>query len=148
MSAENTEAYAGDVSVEEAWAGLADDPAAVLVDVRTTAEWAYVGIPALGSLDKRPIAVEWQAFPQMSVDQDFVEKLEAALEAAGTPRQAPIYFLCRSGARSKAAAIAMTAAGWSRAYNVANGFEGPLDHEGHRGRISGWKARGLPWVQS
>lgn len=148
MSATETRGYAGDVAATEVWKDLQSNPAAVLVDVRTTAEWNYVGIPALGSLDKRPLLVEWQMFPSMAVDQDFVAKLETALVEAGVATDAPIYFLCRSGVRSKAAAIAMTATGYTRCLNVEGGFEGPLDHEGHRGRIAGWKASGLPWAQS
>jgi rhodanese-related sulfurtransferase len=57
-------------------------------------------------------------------------------------------FLCRSGVRSRAAAIAMTRAGFSRAYNIAGGFEGDLDGERHRGAANGWKAAGLPWKQT
>jgi adenylosuccinate synthase len=33
------------------------------------------------------------------------------------------------------------------AFNVADGFEGPVDAEGHRGTVAGWKAEGLPWRQ-
>ena len=59
-----------------------------------------------------------------------------------------IYFLCRSGVRSKHAAIAMTEAGWARCFNIASGFEGPPDPAGHRGTVDGWKAQGLPWTQT
>jgi len=38
-------------------------------------------------------------------------------------------------------------AGFPRAFNVADGFEGPVDQEGHRGTVAGWKADGLPWRQ-
>ncbi|HZF36618.1 MAG TPA: rhodanese-like domain-containing protein, partial [Candidatus Angelobacter sp.] len=64
-----------------------------------------------------------------------------------TDREAPIFFLCRSGARSRAAAMAMTQAGYARCYNIANGFEGNHDAERHRGKAAGWKADGLPWTQ-
>ena len=63
-------------------------------------------------------------------------------------KDAPLYFLCRSGIRSKAAAIAMAEAGFTACFNVAGGFEGPPDDRGHRGGSSGWKAEGLPWRQS
>jgi rhodanese-related sulfurtransferase len=59
----------------------------------------------------------------------------------------PVLFLCRSGVRSAAAAEAAARAGYAHAYNVTEGFEGPLDADGHRG-VSGWKAAGLPWRQS
>jgi rhodanese-related sulfurtransferase len=61
--------------------------------------------------------------------------------------EAPILFICRSGGRSRAAAAALTAAGYRRCYNVAEGFEGNPDPERHRGKTGGWKAAGLPWVQ-
>lgn len=127
---------------------MTSEASAQLIDVRTTAEWAYVGSPDLTAAGKQPIRQEWQVFPAMAVDPDFAAKLDSALQARGTPRDAPIYFLCRSGVRSKAAAIAMTAAGYSRCFNIAGGFEGPPDGEGHRGRVSGWKSDGLPWTQS
>jgi rhodanese-related sulfurtransferase len=134
--------YAGDVTPAEAWEALSDDPAAVLVDVRTAAEWSYVGLPDLQSLAKDVVLVEWQTFPTGAVNEDFV----AELSAAGVDEQAPVYFLCRSGVRSVAAAEAATAAGWSRSHNVSEGFEGPHDADQHR-TVSGWKVAGLPWVQ-
>lgn len=148
MSNADTGSYAGDVAPAEAWASLSQDRAAVLIDVRTRAEWSFVGLPSLAALGKNPITLEWQVFPSMAVDPDFVEVLDRALTEAGFDRDAPLYFLCRSGARSRNAAIAMTAAGWSRCFNIGPGFEGPLDGAGHRGGVSGWKADGLPWIQS
>lgn len=140
--------YAGEVSVAETWEALEGTPDATLIDVRTQAEWVYVGIPALGSLGKRPVLIEWQSFPAMDVADDFAERLDRELEERGIPRNAPLYFICRSGVRSRAAAIAMTEAGYSRCFNVSAGFEGPLDPERHRGTLDGWKAAGLPWTQS
>ena len=134
--------YAGDVQPEEAYAALAADEDAVLVDVRTAAEWSYVGMPDLSGLGKRVIAVEWQRFPDGALNGDFVEQLQDAGLADG----APIYFLCRSGVRSVAAAEAATAAGLGPAYNVLDGFEGPHDERGHR-TVAGWKVAGLPWRQ-
>ncbi|GAA1236924.1 rhodanese-like domain-containing protein [Oryzihumus leptocrescens] len=134
--------YAGDVPPQEAYAALESDPAAVLVDVRTTAEWSYVGLPDLTGLGKRVLPVEWQRFPDGSVNERFLDQLRDA----GVTEGAPIYFLCRSGVRSAAAAAAATRAGLGPAYNVADGFEGPLDGQGHRS-VSGWKVAGLPWRQ-
>ena len=140
--------YAGDLPVSEAWDLLKADPGAQLIDVRTTAEWSYVGVPDLAPLDRELITVEWQRFPSMAVNPDFVAETKAAVARAGGRSDAPLLFLCRSGVRSRAAAIAMTEAGFSRAYNVAGGFEGDLDQDRHRGRKNGWKAMGLPWRQS
>lgn len=148
MSSATNPTYAGDVAPAESWKVIAGDASAQLIDVRTTAEWAYVGSPDLAGSGKEAIRLEWQMFPAMNVDPDFALKLAGKLALTGIPKDAPLYFLCRSGVRSKAAAIAMTAAGFSRCYNVAGGFEGPPDADGHRGRVSGWKAEGLAWTQS
>jgi rhodanese-related sulfurtransferase len=134
--------YAGDVPPQEGYAALEADPAAVLVDVRTSAEWSYVGLPDLTGLGKRVLPVEWQRFPDGSVNERFLDQLRDA----GVTEGAPIYFLCRSGVRSAAAAEAATRAGLGPAYNVADGFEGPLDGRGHRS-VAGWKVAGLPWRQ-
>jgi len=125
------------VSVTEVWGRLKSDAKAVLVDVRTRAEWTYVGVPDLTSVGKRPIFVEWQSFPDGSVDGHFTEHLDAELAAGGTGREDEIFFICRSGARSSAAAKAMTGAGYMRCRNVADGFEGPLDPSRHRGQLAG-----------
>lgn len=134
--------YAGDVDPSDAYVELQADSEAVLVDVRTNAEWSYVGLPDLTQIGKRAIFLEWQRFPDGIVNARFVEQLQEA----GVSEGVPIYFLCRSGLRSAAAAKAATAAGLGPAYNVADGFEGPIGPDGHR-TVSGWKAAGLPWTQ-
>lgn len=148
MTSDKAAGYAGEVSVADAWQALETTPDATLVDVRTQAEWVYVGIPLLSALGKRPVLIEWQSFPAMEIAEDFTERLDRELEARGVPRDAPLYFICRSGARSRSAATAMTGAGYSRCFNVSEGFEGRLDPERHRGLVEGWKAAGLPWTQS
>lgn len=141
-------AYAGDIDAARAWEELSASPAATLIDVRTVPEWSYVGVPSLRPLGKEPVLIEWQSFPDMTVADDFCERLGAELAARGVGRDAPLFFLCRSGARSRSAAIAMTGAGFTRCYNVEAGFEGPLDPSRHRGAVAGWKAAGLPWFQT
>ncbi len=135
--------YAGDITPEEAWKLLADDPRAVLVDCRTEAEWRFVGVPDIASLRRAVVYVEWNR-TDGSHNDGFVGDLEAAGVTAG---ERPVVFLCRSGNRSIGAAEAATAAGIAPSYNVLDGFEGNLDAEGHRGS-TGWKALGLPWKQS
>jgi rhodanese-related sulfurtransferase len=135
------------VSVEDAWARLKGDPGSVLIDVRTIAEWAYVGLPELDSLGKRPVLVEWQGFPDERQNAAFVERVVEALRQLGADQDNELLFICRSGQRSLRAARAMAAAGYRRCRNVADGFEGPLDADRHRGRLKGWKALGLPWTQ-
>ncbi|MGO1975343.1 MAG: rhodanese-like domain-containing protein [Propionibacteriaceae bacterium] len=134
--------YAGDIDPDRAWQVLHDDPDAVLVDVRTEPEWNFVGVPDVRSLDREVVLVEWNRYPGQH-NADFV----ADLRAAGVEEDRTVLFICRSGQRSRDAAIAATRAGISPAWNVSEGFEGPLDADGHRGS-SGWRSRGLPWRQS
>src|SRR6187549_2031138 len=115
--------YAGDISPKQAWELLAQEADAVLVDVRTRAEWSFVGIPDLGNLGKKTVLLSWQDYPQMAIDPDFAGKLKAAIG----PAEGPVLFICRSGARSRSAAVAATAAGYARCYNVSEGFEGDKD---------------------
>jgi len=136
--------YAGDITSETAWKILSERKDAVLVDVRTRAEWNYVGLPDLASLGKKPALIEWQIFPTMQVNPEFVSGLSDAL----AERDTPMFFLCRSGVRSVAAAKAMAAAGYSSCFNVKDGFEGPLNERAVRGATAGWKAAGLPWRQT
>lgn len=136
--------YAGDVTPATAWKILSENREAVLIDCRTRAEWNYVGLPELEAIGKKPALLEWQVFPSMQQNPEFV----ATLGNAVTNKDMPLLFLCRSGARSAAAAKAMTAAGYSTCINVAEGFEGPLDAHGKRGSAAGWKATGLPWRQT
>lgn len=131
--------YAGDLSPQEAWAKL--EAGAILVDVRTEGEWAHIGIPDTASAGEKPndpLFIQWNVAGG-APNPLFVEQLR---------RQAPedtgveLVFLCRSGARSIAAATAATAAGYT-AYNVLEGFEGETDRFGER-TVNGWKNRGLP----
>lgn len=140
--------FAGDIDCRDAWALLAADPAAQLVDVRTTAEWTFVGLPDLSGLGREVLTVEWQSYPSMAVNPDFIARTASLLSAGGAGADTPVMFLCRSGARSRAAAIAMTQKGFRRAYNIAGGFEGEPDSARHRGTRNGWKVSGLPWRQS
>lgn len=137
------DAYAGDIKPSKAWEVLANNPRAFLIDVRTTAEWAYVGKSDISSLDKEVVFLEWKVFPIMKSNPEFAGKIEAKVLDKGSP----LLFLCRSGVRSKAAAILMTGKGYSACYNIANGFEGDKGDDGHRGLTGGWKVEGLPWVQ-
>jgi rhodanese-related sulfurtransferase len=148
MSSSSSHEYAGDLGLAEAWALLEREDAAQLVDVRTVAEWNFVGLPDLSPLGRKTHCIEWQSFPTMQPNSNFAADTAEALQSAGAGPQTPVLFLCRSGARSHAAAMAMTRAGFEKAFNVAGGFEGDLDGESHRGRTNGWKAAGLPWRQS
>lgn len=135
--------YAGDVNPGQAFEILKTDPDAVLIDCRTIPEWQFVGVPDLSSLGKEVVLLSWQVYPVMDVQADFA--VQVATHGV-TPDQ-PVLLLCRSGVRSKAAAIALTQAGFHKAFNVAEGFEGDKDDQQHRGRLGGWKAANLPWTQ-
>ncbi|MEL6236235.1 MAG: rhodanese-like domain-containing protein [Pseudomonadota bacterium] len=132
-----------------AWNALKSNPDAQLVDVRTRAEWSFVGAPDLGQIGKQTILLEWRSYPNMAANEGFVETLLSGLD----PSVREIYFICRSGARSLDAARAV-AAGLAQTardgicVNVAEGFEGDLNEAGHRGTVGGWKMRGLAWRQS
>lgn len=135
---------------QEAYETLRSNPAAALVDVRTRAEWNFVGLPDTRDLGNRLALVEWQRFPDMAVNDAFAQELTRQLDG-DIPDT--LLFICRSGARSLHAAqmIAqqMSDAGRDiRCINVAEGFEGDLDASAHRGQRNGWKAGGLPWRQT
>lgn len=128
----------------EALAALAKAPDSVLVDVRTRAEWTFTGVPDLSELGREVMLVEWVSFPGMAPNPRFFEEV---VDRAGGDLPDRLFFICRSGARSLSAGMAAQAEGFPHAYNVADGFEGPVDAEGHRGKVAGWKADGLPWRQ-
>lgn len=135
-----------EVDPAAAWALLQADPGAILLDVRSRMEYEYVGRPPMA------IHVAWQEPPEWRVDPDFVQRVRARLrELRGTEagiEDLPVLAMCRSGQRSMAAGRALEAAGFRKVFNIAEGFEGPRDGEGHRSAVSGWRFRGLPWVQS
>jgi len=139
--------YAGDLDPKASWELLLKEPEGQLIDVRTDAEWNFVGVPDLSALSRRPLFCEWQRYPAGS-NPDFVEEVVASLKRTNYRKGAPLLFLCRSGARSRAAAVALSAAGYAPCFNIKDGFEGALDPDRHRGSAAGWKAMGLPWIQS
>jgi len=140
----------GEVDPKGAWEAIASQKPTLMIDVRTTAEWTFVGAPDLGALNQPIAFIEWQSYPAMGVNQSFAAE---ALGVAEQTKAEEIYFICRSGARSMHAAMTTNAAAAAAGrkvtcFNVAEGFEGDPDADGHRGNINGWKAHGLPWRQS
>jgi rhodanese-related sulfurtransferase len=130
----------GRLELDQAWALLRDEPTATLLDVRTVAEWTFVGVPDLSSLGKPVHFIEWTQFPDGAPNPDFLTAARRALDPA-----ANVVVICRSGARSQAAAESLSQAGFTSTHNLTAGFEGPLDADGHRS--GGWKSSGLPWIQ-
>lgn len=136
--------YKGDVSAKEAYGALVSETNSCLIDVRTQAEWAFVGVPDVSETGKKAAFIEWQFWPSGVQNPDFVGD---CLDFLGE-NPTDVYLLCRSGARSASAAAALTAAGVDNCYNIVNGFEGHHDSHKRRGCLSGWKAEGLPWLQN
>ena len=139
----STEGYAGDVDSRQAIDILRNTPRAVLLAVRSAPEWDFVGRPDLSGLGREPVCIAWQSYPGMEKNQDFL----AEVDAQGITREQTVLLLCRSGQRSKQAAIALTELGYRHCFNISDGFEGPKNADGHRGAVSGWRASGLPWAQ-
>lgn len=138
-----SDGYAGNLTVEEAWSLLGRGPDAVLVDIRTQAEWSYVGVPDLSATGREAVFAQWLLAPSMSENLNYFNELAAQ---GVTPGKAAI-IMCRTVNRSPKAARAMTAKGFPHCYFLLDGFEGSLDEEKHRGVRDGWKAAGLPWIQ-
>ncbi|MES2353062.1 MAG: rhodanese-like domain-containing protein [Pseudomonadota bacterium] len=129
--------YEGALTPAEAFAIITSTPGAKLVDVRTRAEWDWIGkIP--GS-----VQIEWNTYPGGQLNPNFVAELKEQV----APESLTI-FICRSGGRSHAAAVLATELGYRDSYNVLEGFQGDKDQAGHRDSIGGWRKAGLPWVQS
>lgn len=128
--------YEGAVTPTEAHAIWKSVPGAQLVDVRTRAEWDWVGrIPGA-------VEIELLTYPGSRPNPQFVDMIEAKLD-----KSSPVLFICRSGGRSHNAAMLASEAGFERAFNVLEGFEGDKDAAGHRSTVGGWRKAGLPWSQ-
>jgi rhodanese-related sulfurtransferase len=129
--------YSGALTPAEAHHVWRSVPGATLVDVRTRAEWDYVGrIPGA-------VEIELLTYPGNQPNPGFVGELVAKVNKSG-----PVLFICRSGGRSHNAALVAMQAGYGESYNVLEGFEGDRDAQGHRNTTGGWRAAGLPWIQS
>lgn len=129
--------YAGALTPAEAGVLLETDPASALVDVRTRAEWEWVGRPP------ESVLIEWNTWPGGARNPEFERELLAKVP----DKAAPVLFLCRSGGRSHHAAALAAKLGYPHAFNILEGFEGDKDAKGHRGTVGGWKVAGLPWIQ-
>jgi rhodanese-related sulfurtransferase len=132
--------YRGDLAPKDAFERLQKNPSAVLIDVRSQPEWTFVGVPQVDRL----MRVSWQVYPSMEVNGNFASEVKAM----GLGDDTEILCICRSGARSASAATALSAAGFTNCWNVAEGFEGDKNAHGRRGQTNGWKAANLPWAQS
>lgn len=128
--------YAGALTPAEAHEVWQLAPGAKLVDVRTRAEWDWVGrVP-------EAVEIEWLSYPGSKPNPSFIAQLTREVD-----REALVMFMCRSGARSDQAARAALEEGYSESYNVLEGFEGDKDANGQRNHVGGWRRAGLPWHQ-
>lgn len=126
--------YAGALTPAEAWEVWQQAPGARLIDVRTRAEWHWIGrIPGA-------VEIEWENYPEKQGNVNFLNQLRQQVD-----REALLMFLCRSGVRSHKAASLAAGAGFAACYNILEGFEGNLDANGQRGKTGGWRHAGLPW---
>jgi len=129
--------YQGALYPDEAQELLQSAPGAKLVDVRSRAELDWVGrVPGA-------VEIEWATYPGMKANPNFIAAMEQQVD-----KESLVLFICRSGQRSHAAASAATGAGFHDSYNVLEGFEGDTDSALHRNTTNGWRAAGLPWLQS
>ncbi len=134
---ESNLAYKGALLPSEANELLQLAPGAKLVDVRTRAEMDWVGrVPSA-------VEIEWMTYPGMKANPNFMVSLEQQVD-----KESLVMFLCRSGQRSHAAALAATQAGYLDCYNILEGFEGDKNAANQRNVSNGWRKSGLPWGQS
>ncbi len=135
--------YHGDLLPKDSWDILVREKNAYIVDVRTKAEWHYVGGPDPKDFQNEIIKIEWLTYPDMQLNPDFASELMQCV----TDKSAILIFICHTGMRSGAAADKMISLGYANCFNILNGFNGVLDPQNHRGTINGWKADKLPWRQ-
>ena len=131
------------IPAKQAFEMLEGNPSAVLIDVRSDMEYLMVGHPA------HAVHIAWIDAPDWTVNPGFVAEVRKVLlgRAAAHEKNAPVVLLCRSANRSQDAADVLIAQGFENVYVVEGGFEGPLDENHHRSKISGWRYEGLPWEQ-
>jgi len=134
-----------ELTPRQAWQLLQDDPKAVLIDVRSTMEFLFVGHPS------GAVHIPWIDEPDWEVDPDFavaVRKLVlGGSERCNITDCAPIILICRSGYRSREAGELLRKDGFSGVFNVSEGFEGEPDEHHRRSSLGGWRFHGLPWEQ-
>ena len=122
-----------------------DDPRTMLVDIRSSMEYLFVGHP------KGAVHIPWIDEPEWTVNPDFVTDIRKLMLGGSICTVddgcAPVILICRSGKRSLEAGKALLESGFTRVYHVEEGFEGELDDDHHRSTVGGWRFHGLPWEQ-
>jgi rhodanese-related sulfurtransferase len=140
-----TEHHLKNLTSQQAWKLLEEDHRAVLIDIRSTMEYLFVGHP------KGSVHVPWIDEPEWTVNPHFVTEVRKVLLGGVVCELdegcAPVILICRSGKRSKEAGKALIEAGFPAVFHVDEGFEGELDDQHHRSTLGGWRYHGLPWEQ-
>lgn len=135
-----------EISPKEAYTILTHQENAVLIDVRSTMEFEYVGHPI------NSVHISIKEPPGWETDPEFIDKVSSALTqklpSSVAIKDVPLLMLCRSGKRSELGAELLIKEGYTNVYNVLEGFEGDKDKNGHRNTVNGWRFHDLPWEQS
>ena len=131
------------IAAVDAWELCEKDPRALLIDVRSSMEFLFVGHP------KGAIHVSWIDEPDWVINKNFITDIRklALGGLKGDAQDLPIILICRSGNRSAEAGQVLVEAGMFNVYNIEQGFEGELDDDHHRSTLGGWRSQGLPWEQ-
>jgi rhodanese-related sulfurtransferase len=132
------------ITPKEAWDIMAHQPQSVLIDVRSSMEYLFVGHA------KGAISIPWIDEPDWVVDPHFASHIRQLMLGGARCTEdgcVPVLLICRSGKRSLEAGNLLVKEGFKDVYNIEGGFEGPLDEKHQRSTISGWRFDGLPWEQ-
>ena len=133
------------LSAQKAWQLIHDDPRSVLVDIRSSMEYLFVGHPT------GAVHVPWIDEPDWTVNPHFVTDIRKLLLGGAVcdveDGCAPVILICRSGKRSHEAGKELLSAGFTRVFHVDEGFEGDLDDHHRRSTINGGRFQKLPWEQ-
>jgi len=122
---------------------LQNNPQALFVDVRSKAEYKYVGYP------ENSILIPWIDDPDWEPNPEtFSDAVMQELDGRENLSDTEIILICRSGFRSNEALKCLENKGFTQVSHVASGFEGDLDENDHRGNLNGWRHDGMPWSQS
>jgi rhodanese-related sulfurtransferase len=140
-----TEKHVKDLTPQQAQELLQHNPRAVLIDVRSSMEYLFVGHP------KGAIHVPWIDEPDWKINPHFAAHVRQVMLGGIACHEgescAPVVLICRSGKRSLEAGELLLKEGFNEVYHVLEGFEGELDDQHHRSTVGGWRFHGLPWEQ-
>jgi len=122
---------------------LQNNPKALFVDVRSKAEYKYVGYPENSILIPWIDDPDWEPNPEV-----FSDSVMQELDGRENLLNTEIILICRSGYRSNDALKCLENKGFTQVSHVASGFEGDLDENDQRGNLNGWRHDDMPWSQS